>query len=71
MNNRVKAELAFAFSQMYEKDLAKVPVELQTEVLNGVSQKDFECFELDKPFTSQDLSEETLDILATIFNEEE
>lgn len=71
MNRQIKAELAFAFSQMFQKDLDKVPEEVQREVFSDLESKDIERFDPEKPFTSQDLSEETLLILASIFGNEE
>lgn len=69
MNKQTKTELAFAFSQMYENDLMKVPVEIQKEVLKDLDMEEFKKFDPEKPFTNQDFSEETLEILAAIFEE--
>lgn len=71
MNRQTKIELAFAFSQMFEKDLARVPKELQKEVLRDLDTEELKGFDPEKPFTSQNLSEETLLILAAIFGDEE
>ena len=69
MNKKIKTELAFAFSQMFEEHLAMVPPELLAEVSNDVDTEYLATFDQDKPFTEQDLSEETLEILEAIFKD--
>ena len=71
MDRKINAELAFAFSQLFEEDLMKVPDEIKETVLNDFDEKVFNSFDSDKPFTDQELSEETLEILAEIFRNEE
>ena len=71
MDRKINAELAFAFSQLFEEDLMKVPDEIKETVLNNFDEKVFNSFDSDKPFTDQELSEETLEILAEIFRNEE
>lgn len=71
MNKQTKTELAFAFSQMYETDLMRVPVEIQKEVLKDIDIEEFEKFDPKIPFTKQDFNTETLEILAAIFEETE
>jgi hypothetical protein len=69
MNKQVKTELAFAFSQMHKKHLKLVPKELIKDVLSNVDKEIFNSFDEDKPFTKQNLSEETLEIIAKIFKD--
>ena len=71
MNSKIKAELAFAFSQLHEEDLALVPSEIQKEVAEGYDEKTFASFDIEKPFTSQELSDESLEILSQIFKEDD
>lgn len=69
MDNKLKAELAFAFSQLREDDLEKVPKHIRNEIVLGFDEETFNSFDCEKPFTEQDLSEEALEILANIFDE--
>ena len=69
MNKQTKTELAFAFSQMYEEHLQMVPQELLAEISHDIDAELFAKFDPNKPFTEQDLCEETLEILATIFKD--
>lgn len=69
MNKQIRTELTFAFSQMHKKHLKIVPKEIIDEILNGEKDKDlFESFDKDKPFTKQNISIESLEILNKIFN---
>ncbi len=68
MNKQVKAELAFALSQLYDNHLEKVPAEILEEI-KDFDMEIFEKFDGGKPFTQQDLSIETLEILAKIFKD--
>lgn len=70
MNKTTRAELAFVFSQLYKKHKKLIPKEIIEEVVN--KEKDVEVyksFDRDKPFTKQNLSVETLEILAEIFKD--
>ena len=69
MDNKLKAELAFAFSQLREDDLEKIPNHIRHEIVMGFDEETFNSFDSEKPFTEQDLSEEALEILANIFDE--
>ena len=69
MNKQTKTELAFAFSQMYKKHLKLVPEHILKEIKTGIDEKLFNSFDKDKPFTKQNFSEETLEILAGIFKD--
>ena len=70
MNKQTRTELAFVFSQMHKKHLKLIPKDIRTEVMK--EEKDmtlFKSFDFDKPFTKQNLSQETLEILADIFKD--
>ena len=70
MNKQTRAELAFVFSQMHKKHLKLIPKEIRTEVMK--EEKDmqvFKSFDIEKPFTKQNLSQDTLEILANIFKD--
>lgn len=69
MNKQTKTELAFAFSQMYKKHLKLVPKEILEEIKIGIDKNLFNSFDKEKPFTKQDFSEESLEILADIFKD--
>lgn len=69
MDKKIKAELAFVFSQLHEEQLLRIPDELKFEVLNDINSEDFSKFDAEKPFTEQDISQETLEILMGIFGE--
>lgn len=69
MNKLTKTELAFAFSQMHEHHLEMVPAQLLEEVSKDIDETHFAKFDPEKPFTEQELGEETLEILATIFKD--
>ena len=71
MDNRIKSELAFVFSQLHERQLLMIPEEIQSEVAGGIDEEIFDGFDADKPFTEQNLSEETLEILYRIFKDED
>lgn len=71
MDKKIKAELAFVFSQLHEEQLLRIPDELKFEVLNDINSEDFSNFDAEKPFTEQDISQETLEILREIFGEVE
>ena len=71
MDKKVKAELAFVFSQLYEDQLLMVPDDFRQEVLIDFDEEHFAKFDEEKPFTEQELAEETLEILAEIFKDEE
>ena len=68
MNNEIKAELAFVLSQLYDNHLKMVPAEILEEI-KDFDLEIFEKFDGDKPFTKQNLSTETLEILAKIFKD--
>ena len=67
MDKKINAELAFVFSQLQEKHLMLVPEEIQVAVASEIDREVFVRFDSEKPFTEQDLSEETLEILTEIF----
>lgn len=67
MDKKINAELAFVFSQLQEKHLMLVPEEIQVAVASEIDREVFDRFDSEKPFTEQDLSEETLEILTEIF----
>ena len=69
MNKKINAELAFVFSQLQEKHLMLVPEEIQMVVSSDFDEETFNSFDSEKPFTEQDLSEETLEILIEIFKD--
>ena len=69
MNKLTQAELAFVFSQLYDKHLEMVPQDLLEEVSKDIDGSLIAHLDPDKPFTKQDLSEETLEILASIFKD--
>ena len=70
MNKQTRAELAFVFMQMYKKHLQLVPKEILLDVKNGEKDsKVYKAFDYEKPFTKQNLSQETLEILADIFKD--
>lgn len=69
MNKLTQAELAFVFSQLYDKHLEMVPQDLLEEVSKDIDPSQISHLDPDKPFTEQDLSEETLEILASIFKD--
>ncbi|MBR3884963.1 MAG: hypothetical protein IKJ33_00645 [Clostridia bacterium] len=71
MDKKIKAELAFVFSQLHEEQLLMIPDELRLEVLNDFDGETFSKFDEEKPFIEQDISQETLEILAEIFGEAE
>lgn len=67
MNKKINTELAFVFSQLREEQLSLVPNEIQEMVANDFDEEVFNSFDSEKPFTEQELSEETLEILKEIF----
>ncbi len=67
MDRTTKAEIAFAFSQMYDKDLEVVPEELLRDIATDFDIEKFMSFDKGVPFTSQNLSKEALEVLASIF----
>lgn len=69
MNKLTQAELAFVFSQLYENHLEMVPQDLLEEVSKDIDSSLISHLDPDKPFTEQDLAEETLEILASIFKD--
>lgn len=69
MNKITKTELAFAFSQMHEHHLEMVPAALLEEISKDIDEAHFAKLDPEKPFTEQELSEETLEVLATIFKD--
>ena len=69
MNKKVKAELLFAFSQMYEDVLMAVPQKLKEEVVIDFDKELFDSFDSEIPFTEQEMSEEALEILEKIFKD--
>ena len=69
MSSRVKTELAFAFLQMHKCHLKLVPKSLLEEIKTGLDKKLYKSFDKDKPFTKQNFSEETLEILVDIFKD--
>ena len=71
MDKRIKAELLFAFSQMYEDRLKKVPQKLRDEIVVDYDEKVFKSFDPEKPFTKQVMSEESLEILLNIFKDDD
>ena len=70
MDEKIKAELAFVFSQLYNEHIEMIPKKLLIEVMKSFDEETFNRLDPDKPFTKQELSEETLQILADIFKEE-
>lgn len=68
MNKKINAELAFVFSQLREEQLLLVPKEIQEVVSSDFDEEVFCSFDPEKPFTEQELSEETLELLNEIFN---
>lgn len=71
MDKKINAELAFVFSQLREEQLLLVPNEIQEVVANDFDEEIFSEFDPEKPFTEQDLSEETLELLKDIFKNED
>ena len=67
MDRTINAELAFVFSQLRDEQLILVPKEIQEIVSSDFDKEVFESFDAEKPFTEQELSEETLQILSEIF----
>lgn len=67
MDRTINAELAFVFSQFRDEQLILVPKEIQEIVSSDFDKEIFESFDAEKPFTEQELSEETLQILSEIF----
>lgn len=67
MDRTINAELAFVFSQLRDEQLMLVPKEIQEIVSGDFDKEVFESFDAEKPFTEQELSEETLQILSEIF----
>ena len=67
MDRTINAELAFVFSQLRDEQLILVPKEIQEIVSSDFDKEVFESFDEEKPFTEQELSEETLQILSEIF----
>jgi len=67
MDRTINAELAFVFSQLRDEQLMLVPKEIQEIVSSDFDKEVFESFDAEKPFTEQELSEETLQILSEIF----
>ena len=68
MNKKINAELAFVFSQLREEQLLLVPREIQEVVSSDFDEEVFCSFYPEKPFTEQELSEETLELINEIFN---
>jgi hypothetical protein len=68
MNKKINAELAFVFSQLREEQLLLVPREIQEVVSSDFDEEVFCSFDPEKPFTEQELSEETLELINEIFN---
>ena len=69
MTKLTQTELAFVFSQLYDKHLEMVPQDLLEEVSKDIDGSLIAHLDPDKPFTEQDISEETLEILASIFKD--
>ncbi len=69
MNNLTKSELAFAFSQMHEQHLEMLPKELLQDVSENFDASLIKHLDPEKPFSEQDLSEETLEVLASLFKD--
>lgn len=68
MNKKINAELVFVFSQLREEQLLLVPREIQEVVSSDFDEEVFCSFDPEKPFTEQELSEETLELINEIFN---
>jgi transcriptional/translational regulatory protein YebC/TACO1 len=63
MDKKINAELAFVFSQLREEQLLTIPKEIQEVVSSDFDAEVFSNFDSEKPFTEQELSDETLEIL--------
>lgn len=70
MDKKIKAELAFVFSQLHKEQLLMIPDELRLDVFSDFDDETFSKFDEEKPFTEQDISQETLEILSKFFEEE-
>ena len=68
MDKKIKGELMFVFSQLHIHHLKLISKELIEEVKNGFDKDVFYSFKKSKPFTEQELSEETLEILDGVFS---
>jgi hypothetical protein len=69
MDKKINAELAFVFSQLREEQLLTIPKEIQEVVSSDFDAEVFSNFDSEKPFTEQELSDETLEILTEIFKD--
>ena len=67
MDKKIKAELVFAFSQLTANQLKNIPEEILKEVSTDYDETVYNNFEQDVPFTRQELSEETMEILLKLF----
>lgn len=63
MNNKVLAELDFVFSQLPPSYLKKIPQEMIEEAKNNKDLDWYNRFDKNIPFTKQELSDKTLQIL--------
>ena len=68
MNKKVRAELMFVFSQLHTHHLKLVPQEIINEAKSDFDEEVFFNLDRSKPFTEQDLSEETFEILHDVFS---
>ena len=69
MDKKINGELAFVFSQLREEQLLTIPREIQEVVSSDFDEEVFCSFDPEKPFTEQELSDETLEILTEIFKD--
>ena len=67
MDKKIKAEIVFAFSQLTANQLKNIPEEILKEVSTDYDETVYNNFEQDVPFTRQELSEETMEILLKLF----
>ena len=68
MNSKIKAELKFVFSQIHTHHLKLIPQNLIEDVEKNYDEEVFNKFKKSKPFTEQEMSVETLEILNDIFS---
>ena len=69
MKDLTKSELAFAFSQMHEHHLEMIPKEILQDVSENFDATLINHLDPDKPFSEQNLSEETLEVLEKLFKD--
>ena len=69
MKDLTKSELAFAFSQMHEHHLEMIPKEILQDVSENFDETLINHLDPDKPFSEQNLSEETLEVLEKLFKD--